>query len=261
MSAIVRLENVHAAYGQEPILTDVAAEAAAGERVAVVGPNGAGKSTLLKVLLGLVPHVIGHVEVAGQSVTPGHPPSGAAYVPQSQVMGLDMPVTVWDVAAMGLLRRGFWPKKPGPKERAEVARALVAVDMLEWREELFGNLSGGQRQRVLIARALIRNAPVWLLDEPVTGLDAPTQEVIEHLIDGLRTDGVAIIQVTHDLEPARLRQFDQVWCINRRLVGRGSFDEVQKRGILADTFGVPIGKRPEGKEGGGADVPSGALSV
>lgn len=261
MSAMIRLEGVHAAYAREAILTELTAEAAAGERIAVVGPNGAGKSTLLKVMLGLVPHVVGRVEVAGDRVTPGHPPSRVAYVPQSQVVGLDMPVTVWDVVAMGFLHRGIRPKRLGQRERMTAEEALKAVDMLAGRDRPFGSLSGGQRQRVLIARALVRQAPVWLLDEPVTGLDAPTREVMERLLEQLREDGVTLVQVTHDLEPARLKCFDRIWCVNRRLVGRGTLEEIRRRGTLAETFGIPAGTETGGEERGRGDVSLGSFSV
>ncbi|MBX6394702.1 MAG: metal ABC transporter ATP-binding protein [Alicyclobacillaceae bacterium] len=242
MGAMIRLKDVHAAYQREPVLTEVTAEVKPGERIAVVGPNGAGKSTLIKVLLGLVPHVVGYVEAVGERVVPGRPPSRVAYVPQSQVVGLEMPVTVWDVVAMGRIRKGRWGWRMSRQDRDAVEEALEAVGMIDKRHLLFGALSGGQRQRVLIARALVRQAPLLLLDEPSAGLDAPTEDLVESLMSRLQRNGVAMVQVTHDLGENRLRTFDRIWCINRRLVGEGSYDEILSRGILARTFGLPGGE-------------------
>ncbi|MDI3328558.1 MAG: metal ABC transporter ATP-binding protein [Alicyclobacillaceae bacterium] len=247
MGAIVRLLDVHAAYGREAVLVGVKAEVHPGERVAVVGPNGAGKSTLLKVMLGLVPHAVGYVEVAGERVVPGKPPSRAAYVPQHASTILDMPVTVWDVVAMGRIGRPGRRRFLSRRDREAIAAALEAVGLAELRNRRFGDLSGGQRQRALIARALVREAPVLFLDEPVTGLDVPTQDSVRHLVDGLSREGVAVIQVTHELDASNLRLYHRIWCVNRRLIGEGTYEEVRRSGALAAAFGLPA--EPGEKEG------------
>lgn len=185
-----------------------------GERVAVVGPNGAGKSTLFKVVAGTLRPDRGRVTIFG------HGPDGhicIAYVPQRNQVDWRFPVTVEDVVMMGrvgqigLLRR---PRKP---DWAAVRAALGRVGAADLAHKQIGALSGGQQQRVFLARALAQEAELLLLDEPLNGLDIPTQEAIIGILDDLRQDGVTVLLATHDLDMAAER-FDRIMLLNRRII-------------------------------------------
>lgn len=182
----------------EPALRGVTFAANAGQIVAVLGPNGGGKTTLMRALLGELPPFEGRVDVRGE----------IAYVPQTEQARLDFPVSALDVALMGAYRRTPWWKRLG---RAEHDRALQALDRVGLRErakDRFGTLSGGQRQRVLIARALVQDAPILLLDEPFSGVDRASEATILGLLGQLRAQGHALLICTHDIEQGR--GFDRV---------------------------------------------------
>jgi ABC-type Mn2+/Zn2+ transport system ATPase subunit len=176
-------------------ISDVSFAAAPGDLIAIVGPNGAGKSTLLSVLLGLLPVAGGRFAVRG----------AFAYVPQHQPGDRAFPVTALDVVLMGLYRDvGLWRRIGGAQKR----RALVALDRVGLAGEArrsFGELSGGQRQRVMLARALVREAEVLLLDEPLSGVDAVSEEAIMQALVEERAEGRAVLMATHDLALARAR--------------------------------------------------------
>ena len=185
-----------------------------GERVAVVGPNGAGKSTLFHVIAGVLPPDRGRVSVYG------HGPAGhicIAYVPQRNQVDWSFPVTVEDVVLMGRVGQIGLLRRPGRADRAAVAAALGRVGAADLARRRIGELSGGQQQRVFLARALAQQAELLLLDEPLNGLDAPSQEAIVGILDDLRRDGVTVLLATHDLDLAAAR-FDRIMLLNRRIV-------------------------------------------
>ena len=177
--------------------------------IAILGPNGGGKSTLFRALLGELPHRRGTVELAGRP----------AYVPQTERARLDFPVSALDVALMGAYGRTPFYRRLDPR-RPEAARAALARVGLEAQAgERFGALSGGQRQRVLIARALVQDAQVLLLDEPLSGVDAPSAASIEALFEELRGEGRALLVATHDVRQARAWQ--RVLCLHGRQIAFG----------------------------------------
>ena len=180
-----------------------------GDLVAVVGPNGAGKSTLFSALLGLIPST-GRVELEGEF----------AYVPQHGPAQLAFPVTALDVALMGAYRRiGPW-RRAGRAERARALHALERVGLADRARSPFGELSGGQRQRVLLARAFVQQGSVLLLDEPLSGVDAVSEEAIFHALIAERADGRAVLIATHDLAFARER-CTHALLLNRRVHAYG----------------------------------------
>ncbi len=185
-----------------------------GERVAVVGPNGAGKSTLFKVVAGTLRPDRGRVAIFG------HRPAGhicIAYVPQRNQVDWNFPVTVEDVVMMGRVGRIGLLRRPGKGDWATVHTALERVGAAALTHSQIGELSGGQQQRVFLARALAQEAELVLMDEPLNGLDIPTQEAIIGILDDLQRDGVTVLLATHDLDLAAER-FDRIMLLNRRIV-------------------------------------------
>lgn len=212
-----------------------------GDRVGLLGPNGGGKTTLLHAMLGELEPLRGSIEVRAR----------CGVVPQTERSRLDYPVSALDVAMMGSLSRLPWWRRPGRAERRAALDALGAVGLRELAGTTFGELSGGQRQRVLIARGLVQEAGLLLLDEPFSGLDSDSAERLEQLISRLAADGKAVIVATHDLEQAR--RFDLVLCLNRRQIAFGEPDRVLDLEVLEETYRGSIVEVPG--EGGRGILP------
>jgi ABC-type Mn2+/Zn2+ transport system ATPase subunit len=225
---IVRVEGLVAGYGGPPVLRDVTFDLRESERIGVLGPNGGGKSTLFRVLLGEIEAHAGSVSAVRRF----------AYVPQTERSRLDYPVTSLDVALMGTLSlRPWWL----PLRRRDRLRALAAIERVGLRDladTQFGELSGGQRQRVLVARALVQDAPVILLDEPFSGVDMPSSELLTSLLDELAHEGRGLLIATHDVEQAS--GWDRVLCLNRRAIAFGRPDDVLTLDVLEQTYGGAI---------------------
>jgi ABC-type Mn2+/Zn2+ transport system ATPase subunit len=199
-----------------------------GRIAAVLGPNGGGKTTLFRALLGELPVRRGSVDLAGRP----------AYVPQTDRTRLDFPVSALDVVLMGAYGRTPWWRRVSRADRAAARAALGRVGLEESAAVRFGALSGGQRQRVLIARALLQDAPVLLLDEPLTGVDATSAARIEEVFGALRAEGRVLLVATHDVEQARA--WDMVLCLNRRQVAFGPPGSVLTAEALQDTYGAEL---------------------
>ena len=228
MSESVAVRGGEVGYGGEPVLRDLDFAAGPGTTICVLGPNGGGKTTLFRALAGeLEP-------LAGTFHTDGRP----AYVAQTQRTRLDFPVSAFDVALMGALARGRWWLPAGRAERGAAHDALERVGLAADAGTRFGELSGGQRQRVLIARALVQDSPVLLLDEPLAGVDRASATTIGSLFDELRAEGRTLLVSTHDVESAR--GFDRVLCLNRRQVAYGPPAQALRRDLLEATYGSEI---------------------
>jgi ABC-type Mn2+/Zn2+ transport system ATPase subunit len=234
---LVRCAELAVAYpgAAAPALRDVSFAAPAGLRIGVLGPNGGGKTTLFRALLGELPPAAGTLAV-----------DRCAVVPQTERSRLDYPVSAVDVAVMGALSRLPWWRRPGREERARAREALVRVGLEERVDATFGDLSGGQRQRVLVARALVQDAPVLLLDEPFSGLDTASADRLERLLADLATEGRTLLVATHDVDQARA--WDRVLCINRRQIAYGEPDATLTLPVLEETYGASLLSLP-GTEG------------
>ena len=195
------IKNLTVSYHNQPVLWDIDLDIPAGVMAGIVGPNGAGKSTLIKSLLRLVPSLSGEVMVHGRPYATQRKRVG--YVPQRSSVDWDFPTTALDVVTMGLYGRLGWLKRPGRKERHEAQEALEMVGMSALAERQISQLSGGQQQRVFLARALVQQADVYFLDEPMAGVDATTERAIIDILRRLRDAGKTLIVVHHDLQTVR----------------------------------------------------------
>ena len=230
----VRLQNVSAGYGDQLALKDVDLEIAVGSLLAIFGPNGGGKTTLLKLIAGILPPWTGTIEVLGAAA--GAAARRIAYVPQAELVDWSFPVTVWNVAMMGRYPRlGPW-RRPGFRDREAVRAALDQVGMLDRAQSQIGELSGGQRRRAFLARAIAADPELYLLDEPVTGVDVTTQEDLMTVLHAETERGRTVIATTHDLAAAAAH-FDTVIALNRRLVAMGSASLVLDPEVLSKTYG------------------------
>jgi ABC-type Mn2+/Zn2+ transport system ATPase subunit len=230
----IRLTGVTAGYDDQPAVEAVDLSLARGSLVAVFGPNGGGKTTLIKLIAGLLRPWHGTVEVLG-----GSPSSAAqriAYVPQAELVDWSFPVSVWDVAMMGRFPRLGPLRQPGRADRDAVAAALERVGMVDRAATQIGRLSGGQRRRAFLARAIAADAELYLLDEPVTGVDVPTQEDLMDLLAAESRAGRTVVATTHDLAAAS-RHFEHVVGINRRIMADGPVSLLSDPDVLSRTYG------------------------
>ena len=232
----VLLRDMTVGYDATPVLEHANLEIGWGQMVGVIGPNGAGKSTLIKTILGTSRAMQGTVQIAGWPVRSREARNAIGYVPQREVVNWDFPVTVSDVVMMGRTARLGWLRFPGAADRQAVDEALREVGMSGFANRQISELSGGQQQRVFLARALAQGGKVLLLDEPLNGVDAKTQETIGELLERQQAEGATIIMATHDLELAA------AWCdmlvmVNHGIVAYGPPKTVLVPEVLRATYG------------------------
>jgi len=234
MEILVEFKNVACGYGDKVIFRGLTLSIFKGVFAGLVGPSGTGKSTLLKSLLGAVPVLEGGIWVAGRRVTRRTPP-GVGYVPQTETVDWNFPVTVEQVVLMGLYRRMGWLPWPSRGDRLRVRELLAQLGIGRYAERHIKALSGGEQQRVFLARALAADPDLLVLDEPTAGVDLKTQHGILHLLGELNRRGVTILITTHDLN-AVARHLPWVICFNRGVVAQGDPEEVFTSQILSRTY-------------------------
>lgn len=230
----IRVNGVSAGYGGRQALDDVNLEISRGALVAIFGPNGGGKSTLLKLIAGLIDPWRGSVEVLGAPA--GEEAKRVAYVPQAELVDWSFPVSVWDVAMMGRYPRLGPLRRPGRADREAVEAALERVAMADRRGSQIGALSGGQRRRAFLARAIAAAPDLYLLDEPVTGVDVTTQEDLMALLAAETAAGRTAVATTHDLAAAA-EHFSTVVALNRHVIATGPSSLILDPEILSQTYG------------------------
>jgi ABC-type Mn2+/Zn2+ transport system ATPase subunit len=222
-------DELTVAFGDRRALDRVSIELPRGAVVGLIGPNGAGKTTLLRALLGTVRPTSGTVAVDGTT----------GFVPQLGPGGWDFPLSAADVALQGAYRRIGWLRRPRGAERDRAAAALAAVGMGDHASRQVGQLSAGQRQRVLLARALVQEADVLLLDEPLSGADAPTEAAFSGILGRLRDEGRTVLVSSHDLAWASAR-CDLVCLLSGRVVAFGPPAEALDASCLAAAYGGQV---------------------
>jgi manganese/iron transport system ATP-binding protein len=238
------MDQVSVHYDSVPALEQVSFQVQRGDQVAIVGPNGAGKSTLFNVIAGIVKPNQGTVRIFG-SGPKGHICIG--YVPQRNRIDWRFPVNVADVVMMGRTSQIGLFKWPKHADHAAVKAALEQVDLLPLAHRQIGELSGGQQQRVFLARALAQEAELLLLDEPLSGLDLPSQEAILNILVRLSQQGLTLLVATHDLNQAA-EIFPKMLLLNRRLIAYGPPEHVLTAEALRSAYGGQVQVVP-GAEG------------
>jgi len=230
---IVRVSHLTVAYESGLALDDLNFEVYKGERLAVIGPNGAGKSTLFKVIAGVLKPTGGRVEIYGGA--PGEHIC-VAYLPQRSQVDWRFPITVFDAVMMGRVGRIGLLRRPSRADREKVRWALATVGLEDLAGRQIGQLSGGQQQRMFLARALAQEAELMLLDEPLTGLDMPSQNELLDLLDRLHQQGITLMLSLHDLNLAAER-FERVMLLNRAIIALGAPQAVLTPTALLAAYG------------------------
>jgi manganese/zinc/iron transport system ATP- binding protein len=236
-TAAIEVHDLTVAYRDNPVLWDIDLTVPPGVLMAVVGPNGAGKTTLIKSILGLITPVTGQVLVNGRPYSPRT--QAVAYVPQRGTVDWDFPTTALDVVTMGTYGKLGWFRRPGRAERQAAREALGRVGMGDFASRQISQLSGGQQQRVFLARALVQDAPVYLMDEPFQGVDAVTERAIVEILRELRTRGRTVLVVHHDLQSVP-DYFDWVTLLNVRVIASGPVGEVFTSENLRRAYGATV---------------------
>ena len=230
----LQISGLTVSYGQKPAVFSVDMSVPAGTMTAIIGPNGAGKSTLLKASLGILKPLAGRVSLFGAALADAR--DRIAYVPQRASVDWDFPTRVIDVVVMGLYSKlGLLGRVRGHHRRLAV-QCLERVGMADFASRQIGQLSGGQQQRVFLARALVQDADIYLLDEPFAGVDAATEKAIVAVLKSLRDAGKTVVVVHHDLSTVR-DYFDRVMLINTRKVAEGPVEDVFTADNLQSAYG------------------------
>ncbi len=227
MIPIIELKNVTFGYGKTAVIHDINFHMHPAQFAALVGPSGAGKTTLLKLILGLIKPNNGRVF--------RQPHLRVAYVPQVESVDWNFPVTAEEIVLMGLAgRNGRWPwPRRAEKEKARALLKQLGIGGLARRH--IRDLSGGQQQRIFLARALIAEPELLVLDEPTSGVDMQSAESIFHQLAHLNQDGISVLLTTHDLNMAAVH-IPWIVCLNKTVIMQGTPNDVMTDNILSKTY-------------------------
>lgn len=231
---IIKAENLSAAYRKNTVLHHVNFAVKEVSLTGIVGPNGAGKSTLIKTMLDLHPALSGNVTFWGSSFKKVKKRIG--YVPQRGSVDWDFPTTALDVVMMGLYGQIGWFKWPNRNDKAKALEALEKMGMVDYANRQISQLSGGQQQRVFLARALVQDADLYFMDEPLAGVDAATERAIMAILKELKASQKTVLVVHHDLQTVE-DYFDHVLLLNRTVIDHGETSKVFTKDNIAKTYG------------------------
>ena len=230
---LLHVEDVTMAYRESAVLWDIDLDVPTGVRCAIVGPNGAGKSTLLKGVLGLEKPVAGYVRLWGKTIDEVR--ERIAYVPQRGAVNWDFPTTVFDVVLMGRYVHIGLMRRPGREDRERARAALAEMQLEKLAERQISELSGGQKQRVFIARALAQESDLYIMDEPLAGVDETTERIVMDKFVALQKARKTVIAVHHDLSTLDM-YFDYLVVLNRTIKASGYLKDMDKEASLALAF-------------------------
>ncbi|MBH0776448.1 metal ABC transporter ATP-binding protein [Nocardia sp. NEAU-351] len=248
-SIAIEVESVTVRYGEVLAVDGVDLRVSHGRICGLVGMNGSGKSTVFKTVMGLVTPDRGTVRIDGGTPAAARRAGVLGYVPQSEDVDWDFPLSVRDVVMSGRYGRMGWTRRPRRADRAAVAEALARVELTELAERQIGKLSGGQRKRAFVARAIAQGATVLLLDEPFAGVDKRSEAAITALLRELADDGVAVLISTHDLH-ALPALADEAVLLMRSVLAHGDPESVLRPENLAAAFGLDVLGRGRDADGG-----------
>lgn len=230
---LLHVEDMTMAYRETAVLWDIDLDVPEGVRCAIVGPNGAGKSTLLKGILGLEKPVAGFVRLWGQPIDKVR--SRIAYVPQRGTVNWDFPTTVFDVVLMGRYVHIGLMRRPGRADREKAKEALAEMKLSELADRQISELSGGQKQRVFIARALAQESDLYIMDEPLAGVDETTERIVMDKFVALQKEKKTVIAVHHDLSTLD-DYFDYLVVLNRTVKACDYLSAMDKAAKIALAF-------------------------
>ncbi len=230
---LLHVEDVTMAYRESAVLWDIDLDVPTGVRCAIVGPNGAGKSTLLKGVLGLEKPVAGYVRLWGKTIDEVR--ERIAYVPQRGAVNWDFPTTVFDVVLMGRYVHIGLMRRPGREDRERARAALAEMQLEKLADRQISELSGGQKQRVFIARALAQESDLYIMDEPLAGVDETTERIVMEKFVALQKARKTVIAVHHDLSTLDM-YFDYLVVLNRTIKASGYLKDMDKEAALALAF-------------------------
>lgn len=240
---VLNVDRLCAAYRKNTVLNDVSFSIQQGSLTSIVGPNGAGKSTLIKTLLELHPKLSGSISFFDSSLK--HVKARVGYVPQRGSVDWDFPTDALDVVMMGMYGQIGWLKWPKKIHRQKAMEALDKVGMAPYAQRQISELSGGQQQRVFLARALIQEADLYFMDEPLAGVDASTERAIMDILRQLKTEGKTVLVVHHDLQTVE-DYFDHVLFLNRTVIAHGQTKSTFTAENIEQTYGGTIRWLKEG---------------
>ena len=230
---LLHVEDVTMAYRESAVLWDIDLDVPTGVRCALVGPNGAGKSSLLKGVLGLEKPVAGYVRLWGKTIDEVR--ERIAYVPQRGAVNWDFPTTVFDVVLMGRYVHIGLMRRPGREDRERARAALAEMQLEKLADRQISELSGGQKQRVFIARALAQESDLYIMDEPLAGVDETTERIVMDKFVALQKARKTVIAVHHDLSTLDM-YFDYLVVLNRTIKASGWLKDMDKEAALALAF-------------------------
>lgn len=233
MTSAVEVRDLHVSYYGNEAIRDVTFSIEQGSMVGIIGPNGAGKSTLIKGILGLLKKDKGSVRFFGEELDKVR--KRIAYVPQRSNIDWTFPITVMDTVLIGTYPSLGLFKLPRKREKALALESLSKVGLSEYRNRQIGELSGGQQQRVFLARALVQQPELLLLDEPFVGIDVASEETIVHILKELQQEGKTIVVVHHDLSKAN-SYFDQLLLLNKELIEYGDVGDVLNQEVMSKAY-------------------------
>ena len=217
MQEVIKLENVTYRYNSDLVLEDISFKADQGDLLGIIGPNGAGKTTLFSLILGLLEGYQGKITVFGEDIRNNRKIlKKIGYIPQKNIIDQGFPATVEEIVSLGVFER---------KTKDKIISAINTVGLLEQKHKRIGELSGGQQQRILIAKALVNEPQLLILDEPTTGIDLETQNKFYALLKKLNSENkITIILASHDLDAIN-KLANKIACVNRKMSFHGDARE------------------------------------
>lgn len=223
---MIEIKNLMVAYGENIALENLDLKVEKGSLMALVGPNGAGKSTLIKAILGFIKVAGGEIKIDTKNV---------AYVPQRTAVDWDFPTTLLDVVEMGCYGRLDFLKRIKAKDKERILKVIDEVGMTEYKDRQISELSGGQQQRTFLARALVQDAELYLMDEPFQGVDSKTEKTIVEIMKKLKQENKTLLVVHHDLQTVS-QYFDSVAFVNKKVIAYGKTEEIFTKENIEKTY-------------------------